>query len=49
MALLQYWAILHGLISLYINKRLSVMASEKYWTIDMMHQSWDVYVSSAQA
>ena len=48
-AILHYWAILHGLTSLYINKRLSVIANDKKQTIDSMHQAWDAYISSVRA
>ncbi|MCF0060714.1 TetR/AcrR family transcriptional regulator [Dyadobacter chenwenxiniae] len=48
-ALLQYWAILHGLTSLNINNRLSVIATDEWQTTDFIYQAWEVYISSVQA
>lgn len=48
-ALLQFWGILHGLTSLYINNRLSMACTPDQQSLDFVHQVWDAYINSMQA
>jgi len=48
-ALLQFWGILHGLTSSYINNRLSMTCASDQLTLDFVHQVWDAYIISMQA
>lgn len=46
--LLQFWGILHGLTSSYINNRLSMTCASDQLTLDFVHQVWDAYIGSMQ-